>query len=159
MKNGDAILYQGGKLVRPKRLPSNLFQFIKRLVKHAVCLVVLPHYKMALISSGSKQRSRISLKLAEWLMLFVKSFQMQSWSTTTAHHLITLPTYHTAALSTDNLAKEYFGDLGMLSYVKAVQRKEIREGIACVKHQNMSVSDMGDAALKAAGEDNTMNQF
>jgi len=23
----------------------------------------------------------------------------------------------------------------------------------------MSVSDMGDAALKAAGEDNTMNQF
>ena len=26
------------------------------------------------------------------------------------HHLITLPTYHTAALSTDNLAKEYFGD-------------------------------------------------
>src|SRR5471032_1014914 len=25
------------------------------------------------------------------------------------HHLITLPTYHTAALSTDNLAKDYFG--------------------------------------------------
>ena len=35
------------------------------------------------------------------------------------HHLITLPTYHTAALSTDNLAKEYFGDQGMLGYVKA----------------------------------------
>ena len=52
------------------------------------------------------------------------------------HHLITLPTYHTAALSTDNLSKEYFGDQGMLSYVKAVQRKEIREGITCVKHQN-----------------------
>jgi isocitrate lyase len=84
------------------------------------------------------------------------------------HHLITLPTYHTAALSTDNLAKEYFGDNGMLGYVAGVQRKEIREGIACVKHQNMSGSDMGDdhkeyfagdAALKAAGEDNTMNQF
>ena len=30
------------------------------------------------------------------------------------HHLITLPTYHTAALSTDNLAKAYFGDDGML---------------------------------------------
>ena len=42
------------------------------------------------------------------------------------HHLITLPTYHTAALSTDNLAKEYFGDEGMLGYVKGVQRKEIR---------------------------------
>ena len=84
------------------------------------------------------------------------------------HHLITLPTYHTAALSTDNLAKEYFGDQGMLGYVAGVQRKEIREGIACVKHQNMAGSDMGDdhkeyfageAALKASGKDNTMNQF
>jgi isocitrate lyase len=84
------------------------------------------------------------------------------------HHLITLPTYHTAALSTDNLAKEYFGDEAMLGYVKNVQRAEIRQGIACVKHQNMSGSDIGDdhkeyfageAALKAAGKDNTMNQF
>lgn len=84
------------------------------------------------------------------------------------HHLITLPTYHTAALSTDNLAKEYFGEAGMLGYVKGVQRQEIRQGIACVKHQNMSGSDIGDdhkeyfageAALKAAGEHNTMNQF
>ena len=84
------------------------------------------------------------------------------------HHLITLPTYHTAALSTDNLAKEYFGEAGMLGYVAGVQRKEIRQGIACVKHQNMAGSDMGDdhkeyfsgdAALKAGGVDNTMNQF
>ncbi|MGS0674257.1 isocitrate lyase [Shewanella sp. 0m-4] len=84
------------------------------------------------------------------------------------HHLITLPTYHTAALSTDNLAKEYFGDQGMLGYVANVQRKEIRQGIACVRHQNMAGSDMGDdhkeyfsgdQALKASGKDNTMNQF
>ncbi|MGI9264757.1 MAG: isocitrate lyase [Gammaproteobacteria bacterium] len=84
------------------------------------------------------------------------------------HHLITLPTYHTAALSTDNLAKEYFGEQGMLGYVAHVQRREIRQGIACVRHQNMSGSDIGDdhkeyfsgdRALKAAGEDNTMNQF
>jgi len=84
------------------------------------------------------------------------------------HHLITLPTYHTAALSTDSLTKEYFGELGMLGYVAGVQRKEIRQSIACVKHQNMSGSDIGDdhkeyfsgdAALKAAGRDNTMNQF
>src|SRR5690606_34661081 len=54
------------------------------------------------------------------------------------HHLITLPTYHTAALSTDNLAREYFGDLGMLGYVANVQRAEIRQSIACVKHQNMA---------------------
>ena len=84
------------------------------------------------------------------------------------HHLITLPTYHTAALSTDNLAKRYFGDEAMLGYVLNVQREEIRQQIACVKHQNMAGSDIGDdhkeyfagdAALKAAGEDNTMNQF
>ncbi len=84
------------------------------------------------------------------------------------HHLITLPTYHTAALSTDNLAKRYFGEEGMLGYVKQVQREEIRQGIACVKHQNMSGSDIGDdhkeafageAALKAGGKNNTMNQF
>jgi len=84
------------------------------------------------------------------------------------HHLITLPTYHTAALSTDNLAREYFGEQAMLGYVKNVQRQEIRQGIACVKHQNMAGSDIGDdhkeyfageAALKASGKDNTMNQF
>merc|ERR1711916_395304 len=79
------------------------------------------------------------------------------------HHLITLPTYHTAALSTDNLAKQYFGDEAMLGYVKQIQREEIRQGIACVKHQNMAGSDIGDdhkeyfardAALKAGGKDN-----
>ena len=84
------------------------------------------------------------------------------------HHLITLPTYHTAALSTDTLSKEYFGELGMLGYVLHVQREEIRNGIACVKHQIMSGSNIGDdhkeyfagdAALKAGGKDNTMNQF
>ena len=84
------------------------------------------------------------------------------------HHLIPLPTYHTAALSTDNLAKGYFGDEAMLAYVKGVQRQEIRQGIATVKHQNMAGSDIGDnhkeyfageAALKAGGKDNTMNQF
>ncbi|WP_228243999.1 isocitrate lyase [Porphyrobacter sp. GA68] len=84
------------------------------------------------------------------------------------HHLITLPTYHTTALSTDNLAREYFGAAGMLGYVKNVQREEIRQAIACVKHQNMAGSDIGDdhkeyfageAALKAGGKHNTMNQF
>src|SRR5690606_14363392 len=84
------------------------------------------------------------------------------------HHLITLPTYHTAALSTDNLAKGYFAEEGMLAYVKGVQRQEIRQSIACVRHQNMAGSVIGDnhkeyfageAALKASGEDNIMNQF
>ena len=84
------------------------------------------------------------------------------------HHLITLPTYHTAALSTDTLAKGYFGEEGMLAYVLNVQRREIRDGLACVKHQDMAGSNIGDdhkeyfsgnQALKASGEDNTMNQF
>jgi isocitrate lyase len=84
------------------------------------------------------------------------------------HHLITLPTYHTAALSTDNLAKGYYGDEGMLAYVKHVQRQEIRQSLACVKHQDMSGSNIGDdhkeyfsgtQALKASGDNNTMNQF
>jgi isocitrate lyase len=84
------------------------------------------------------------------------------------HHLITLPTYHTASLSTDNLAKGYYGDEGMLAYVRNVQRREIREGLACVKHQDMAGSNIGDdhkeyfsgdQALKAGGKDNTMNQF
>ncbi|MET4695349.1 isocitrate lyase [Endozoicomonas lisbonensis] len=84
------------------------------------------------------------------------------------HHLITLPTYHTAALSTDDLAKNYFGEDGMLAYVRDVQRREIRGGIATVRHQDMAGSNIGDdhkeyfsgeAALKASGKDNTMNQF
>ncbi|WP_168014878.1 isocitrate lyase [Halomonas salinarum] len=84
------------------------------------------------------------------------------------HHLITLPTYHTAALSTDDLAKGYFGEEGMLAYVEGVQRQEIRKGLASVKHQDMAGSNLGDdhkeyfsgeGALKAGGKDNTMNQF
>ena len=84
------------------------------------------------------------------------------------HHLITLPTYHTTALHMNNLTKGYFGKEGMLAYVKDVQRQEIREGVACVKHQRMAGSDLGDdhksyfageKALKAGGEKNTSNQF
>ena len=68
----------------------------------------------------------------------------------------------------DNLAKGYFGKEGMLAYVQGVQREEIRQGIATVKHQDMAGSNIGDdhkeffhgdAALKAGGKDNTMNQF
>ena len=84
------------------------------------------------------------------------------------HHLITLPTYHTAALSTDTLARGYFGKDAMLAYVQGVQREEIRQGVACVKHQDMAGSNIGDdhkeyfagnQALKAGGGANTMNQF
>nr|WP_321221439.1 isocitrate lyase [uncultured Psychroserpens sp.] len=84
------------------------------------------------------------------------------------HHLITLPTYHTTALHMNDLTQGYFGNDGMLAYVKGVQRQEIRKGVACVKHQRMAGSDLGDdhktffagdKALKAGGENNTSNQF
>ncbi|TMP00903.1 isocitrate lyase, partial [Pseudoalteromonas sp. S3178] len=60
------------------------------------------------------------------------------------HHLITLPTYHTAALSTDILSEGYFGELGMLAYVRDVQRQEIRREQASVKHQDLAGSNIGD---------------
>ncbi|EDT01611.1 isocitrate lyase and phosphorylmutase [Burkholderia ambifaria IOP40-10] len=230
--NGDVVIKRDGKLLRPKRLPSNLFQF-RSGTGEARCVLdcitslqngadllwietekphiaqiggmvseirkVIPNAKLVYNNSPSfnwtlnfRQQVYDAMKAAgkdvsaydraqlmsveydqtELATLAdekIRTFQADaSREAGIFHHLITLPTYHTAALSTDNLAKEYFGDQGMLGYVAGVQRKEIRQGIACVKHQNMSGSDIGDdhkeyfsgdAALKAAGKDNTMNQF
>ena len=232
MKHGDVMISQDGKIVRPKRLPSNLYQF-KPGTGEARCILdsitslqngadliwietekphigqigammdeikkVVPNAKLVYNNSPSfnwtlnfrqqvfdsmiEDNQDVSAYDRDDLMNEkydssdlaieadnkIRTFQADAAAEAGIfHHLITLPTYHTAALSTDNLAKEYFGDNGMLGYVAGVQRKEIREGIACVKHQNMSGSDMGDdhkeyfageAALKAAGKDNTMNQF
>lgn len=232
MKNGDVILNRDGKLVRPIRLPSNLFQFregtgVDRCVLDSITSLqngadmiwietekphiaqigamidrvreVVPNAKLVYNNSPSfnwtlnfrqqifdawseagkdvssydrKDLMNISYdetELATEADEKIRTFQADSARQAGIfHHLITLPTYHTAALSTDSLSKEYFGEQAMLGYVAGVQRKEIRQGIACVKHQNMSGSDIGDdhkeyfsgdAALKAAGEDNTMNQF
>ena len=232
MQHGDVLINQNGKVVRPKRLPSNLYQFRKD-TGEARCILdsitslqngadliwietekphigqigammdeikkIVPNAKLVYNNSPSfnwtlnfrqqifdgmqKDNKDVSSYEREDLMNEkydstelaieadekIRTFQADAAREAGIfHHLITLPTYHTAALSTDNLAKEYFGDQGMLGYVKGVQRKEIREGIACVKHQNMAGSDMGDdhkeyfageAALKASGDDNTMNQF
>ena len=232
MKHGDVMINKDGYLLRPKRLPSNLYQFRKG-TGEARCILdsitslqngadliwietekphigqigammdeirkVVPNAKLVYNNSPSfnwtlnfrqqvfdamenegkdmSEYNRDDLmnvsyddtELAIEADDKIRTFQADAAREAGIfHHLITLPTYHTAALSTDNLAKEYFGDQGMLGYVANVQRKEIREGIACVKHQNMSGSDMGDdhkeyfageAALKAAGKDNTMNQF
>ena len=232
MNHGDVMISQNGKIVRPKRLPSNLYQFRKgtgeeRCILDSITSLqngadliwietekphigqigkmmkeirkIIPNAKLVYNNSPSfnwtlnfRQQVFDSMKdsgldvsaydrsdlmnekyddteLAKEADNKIRTFQADaSKEAGIFHHFITLPTYHTAALSTDNLAKEYFGDEGMLGYVANVQRKEIRQGIACVKHQNMSGSDMGDdhkeyfagdAALKAAGEDNTMNQF
>ncbi len=232
MNNGDVVLNRDGKLLRPKRLPSNLFQFRKGTgedrcvldsitsLQHGADLLwietekphvgqigsmvnrireVIPNAKLVYNNSPSfnwtlnfrqqvfdaweEQGRDLSAYDRDHLMSAeydesdlaveadnrIRTFQADAAREAGIfHHLITLPTYHTAALSTDNLAREYFGDQGMLGYVAGVQRKEIRQGIACVKHQNMAGSDMGDdhkeyfageAALKAGGKDNTMNQF
>lgn len=84
------------------------------------------------------------------------------------HNLITLPTFHLTAKSTDELSRGYFGEDKMLAYVATVQREEIRRGISAVRHQHEVGSDLGDTfkemvsgerALKASGAHNTMNQF
>ena len=231
-QNGDVIINRNGKMMRPKRLQSGLFQFregtgadrcvmdcIASLDNGADLLWIeteKPHIEQiasmvdrirevhptaklvynnspsfnwtlnfrqqvydAMVEGGldvsEYERSELmnvkydTTELAEQADKRIRTFQADSAKRAGIfHHLITLPTYHTAALSTDNLAKEYFGDAGMLGYVLNVQRQEIRQGIACVKHQNMSGSDIGDdhkeyfageAALKAGGAHNTMNQF
>ena len=230
--NGDVLIARNGKLLRPKRLPSNLFQFragtgedrvvldcINSLQNGADLLwietekphigqianmvnrirAVVPHAKLVYNNSPSFNwtlnfrqqvydawanegrdvsafdRARlmsVDYDGSEWANEAderIRTFQRDAAREAGIfHHLITLPTYHTAALSTDNLAKGYFGDAGMLAYVEGVQRREIREGLACVRHQNMAGSDIGDdhkeyfardAALKAGGAHNTMNQF
>ncbi|GAA0483407.1 isocitrate lyase [Microbacterium aurantiacum] len=230
--SGDVVLSRDGRLVRPKRLASNLYQFrpgtgeercvldcITSLRNGADLLWIeteKPHVEQI---AGMMDRIRAAIPNAKlvynnspsfnWTLNFrqqaydllaeqgadvsaydraelmspdyddtelgrladekIRSFQKDgSARAGIFHHLITLPTYHTAALSTDDLAKGYFGDEGMLAYVRGVQRREIREGIATVKHQNMAGSDIGDnhkeyfagdAALKAGGAHNTMNQF
>ncbi len=231
-QNGDVILNRDGKLMRPRRLPSNLFQFragtgedrcvldcITSLQNGADLLwietekphieqiagmvdrirAVVPNAKLvynnspsfnwtlnfrqqvydAMVADGQNvaayDRARLmsvdydATPLGAEADERIRTFQSDAAARAGIfHHLITLPTYHTAALSTDNLAREYFGEQAMLGYVKNVQRAEIRQGIACVRHQNMSGSDLGDdhkeyfageAALKAGGAHNTMNQF
>jgi isocitrate lyase len=230
--NGDVLITRNGKLLRPKRLPSNLYQFrpgtgAERCVLDCINALnngadllwietekphieqiagmmdrireVWPNAKLAYNNSPSfnwtlnfrqqvydawkeagkdvsgYDRAKLmsadydATPLAQEADERIRTFQRDaSQRAGIFHHLITLPTYHTAALSTDNLARDYFGAMGMLGYVTGVQRKEIREGIACVKHQNMAGSDIGDdhkeyfageAALKAGGTHNTMNQF
>ena len=230
--NGDVVIKRDGKLLRPKRLASNLYQFragtgearcvldsitslqngadllwIETEKPHVAQIAgmmnevrkVIPNAKLVYNNSpsfnwtlnfrqqaydrfveegkdvSSYDRAELmsvdydGTELAQVADEMIRSFQRDgSAQAGIFHHLITLPTYHTAALSTDDLAKGYFGDEGMLAYVTGVQRREIREGIATVKHQNMAGSDIGDnhkeyfagdAALKAGGKDNTMNQF
>ena len=122
-------------------------------------------YDRNLLMSGSYDSTELAIEADNRIQRFQKEAAKEA---NVFHHLITLPTYHTAALSSDMLAKNYFSDMGMLAYVQGVQRIEIRTNVACVKHQDMAgtyIGDdhkeyfSGDIALKAAGKNNTMNQF
>jgi isocitrate lyase len=109
--------------------------------------------------------SELAAVADDWVQTFQKDASREAGI---FHHLITLPTYHETALGTDILSEGYFGDLGMLAYVRDIQRREIRRDMASVKHQDLAGSNIGDDhkeyfsgdnALKAGGKDNTMNQF
>ena len=122
-------------------------------------------YDRNLLMSGSYDSTELAIEADNRIQRFQKEAAKEA---NVFHHLITLPTYHTAALSSDMLAKNYFSDMGMLAYVQGVQRIEIRTNVACVKHQDMAgtyIGDdhkeyfSGDIALKASGKNNTMNQF
>jgi isocitrate lyase len=125
----------------------------------------MSQYDRAKLMSAEYDNTDLGVEADRWIQKFQREGSAKAGI---FHHLITLPTYHTAALSTDNLAKDYFAEMGMLAYVAGVQRQEIRRGIATVKHQDMAGSNIGDdhkeffageAALKAGGKENTMNQF
>jgi isocitrate lyase len=231
-RNGDVLINRGGKMLRPKRLPSNLYQFrpgtgLDRCVLDGITSIqsgadllwietekpnveqiasmmdrireVIPNAKLVYNNSpsfnwtlsfrqqvfdgwqadgrdmGAYDRAKLmsveydATALAAEADTRIRTFQADAAKRAGIfHHLITLPTYHTAALSADDLARTYFGTDGMLGYIRDIQRQEIRKGVACVRHQNMAGSDIGDdhkeyfageAALKAGGVHNTMSQF
>ncbi len=122
-----------------------------------------------IVEKGLMSEELDDSELAQTADALVQSFQQDaSREAGIFHHLITLPTYHETALGTDVLSEGYFGDLGMLAYVRDVQRREIRRDMASVKHQDLAGSNIGDDhkeyfsgdnALLAGGKDNTMNQF
>ena len=187
MNHGDVLINQNGKLVRPKRLPSNLYQF-KKGTGEARCILdsitslqngadliwieterphigqigammdeikkVVPNAKLVYNNSpsfnwtlnfrqqvfdsmledgadtSSYERDELMDESYDATELAIEADKrIQTFQADAArdagifHHLITLPTYHTAALSTDNLAKEYFGDKGMLGYVEGRSKK------------------------------------
>ena len=188
-RNGDVVLNRNGKLLRPKRLPSNLFQFRegtgadrcvldcitslqngadllwieteKPHIEQIASMVdrireVVPNAKLVYNNSPSfnwtlnfrqqvfdawkeagkdvsaYDRANLMSVIYDQTDLAaeaderIRTFQRDAAARAGIfHHLITLPTYHTAALSTDNLAREYFGEQGMLGYVKNVQRAVI----------------------------------
>src|SRR6201746_2352497 len=174
-RNGDVIINRDGKMLRPKRLPSNLYQFragtgedrcvldsitslqhradllwietekphIEQIAKMVDRIrEVIPNAKLAynksppfnwhptfrcmaydrLKEAGKdvSKYNRADLMKPEYddtpLAIEaderIRTFQADSAKRAGIfHHLITLPTYHTAALSTDNLARDYFGEL------------------------------------------------
>ena len=170
MNHGDVVIKHHDQLMRPKRLPSNLYQFRKGTgedrcvldsitsLQHGADLLwietekphigqiagmvnrireVVPNAKLVynnspsfnwtlnfrqqIFDAWSEAGKDVSAYNRDGLMSVdyddtelaaeaderIRTFQADSAREAGIfHHLITLPTYHTAALSTDNLAKE-----------------------------------------------------
>jgi isocitrate lyase len=67
ISHGDVLINRDGKLMRPKRLPSNLFQFRARApARTAACSIASPRCRTALTCCGSKPKSRISARSPAW---------------------------------------------------------------------------------------------
>jgi len=187
IQNGDVVIKSNGKLLKPKRLASGLFQFRKdtgvdRVVLDCITSLqngadllwietekphvgqiadmvnrireVVPNAKLVYNNSPSfnwtlnfrqqvfdamaaegkdvsaYDRAKLmsveydETELAQLADEKIRTFQADaSREAGIFHHLITLPTYHTAALSTDNLAKGYFDKEGMLAHAGVRQRR------------------------------------
>ena len=173
MRHGDVIIKHHDKLMRPKRLPSNLYQFRPGTgedrcvldsitsLQHGADLLwietekphigqiggmvkrireVIPNAKLVynnspsfnwtlnfrqqIFDAWSEAGKDVSAYQRDALMSVdydetelaaeadekIRTFQSDSAREAGIfHHLITLPTYHPAALSTDNLAQDYLG--------------------------------------------------
>ncbi len=59
-RNGDVLINRDGKMLRPKRLPSNLYQFRAGTGATAACWTASPRCRTAPTCCGSRPRSRIS---------------------------------------------------------------------------------------------------
>ena len=175
LNHGDVLINQNKKVVRPKRLPSNLYRF-REGTGEARCILdsitslqngadliwietekphidqigkmmteikkVIPNAKLVYNNSPSfnwtlnfrQQVYDVMLEAGDDVSNYdreklmdieyddtklgiaadekIKTFQADAAKEAGIfHHLITLPTYHTTALSTDSLTKKYFGEM------------------------------------------------
>ncbi len=80
--NGQVFISRDGKLLRPKRLPSNLYQFRPAPGRTAAFSTASPRCRTVPTCCGSKPKSRMSTRSAAWSIASARPFPTPSWSTT-----------------------------------------------------------------------------